>query len=227
MLGYGFWNQIGHISQLLSFRLSFYLLEHYSDKAAVGVYSNSVSMMEALWLVSGSITVVQYSRIVNMNDQKASALLTAKLLRISLIITFVLLVVILLLPSSLYVFVFGPDFGEMRTVILTLAAGVFIYPVTMLLGHYFSGTGKYYKNFIAMLSGLIVTVIACLFLIPNYGYYGAGWSASLSYFITSIIIIYLFIKDSSLRLHYLVPRWNDIIESVKMIKTITKKKNDE
>ncbi len=223
MLGYGFWNQAGHISQLLSFRLSFYLLEHYSDKAAVGVYSNAVSMMEALWLVSGSITVVQYSRIVNMNDQKASALLTAKLLRISLIITFVLLVVILLLPSSLYVFVFGPDFGEMRTIILILAAGVFIYPVTMLLGHYFSGTGKYYKNFIATFFGLMVTILACFLLIPDYGYYGAAWAASFSYSITSFIIIYLFVKDTSLKTRYLIPRWSDITESVKIIKTMIKK----
>jgi O-antigen/teichoic acid export membrane protein len=227
MLTYGFWNQLGHISQILSFRFSYYILEEFSGKAAVGVYSNAVSIMESLWLVSGSITVVQYSRIVNMNDKKAAAILTAKLLRISLIITVVLTLIILLIPTVVYTSVFGSEFADIRLLIYALAPGVLIYPVTMLLGHYFSGNGEYKKNFIAMFVGLLITIISCFILIPEWSHRGAAWAASLSYISTSGIMLYMFFKDSSLKITEIIPKIKDIQEAVVVFQSLIKKKKDE
>jgi len=46
MFTFGFQNQIAHITQMLSFRLSYYVIEEYIGIAAVGVYSNGIWIAE-------------------------------------------------------------------------------------------------------------------------------------------------------------------------------------
>ena len=70
----GIYNQIAVFTQLLSFRLSYYILDGYFGKEEVGVYSNAVSIAESIWLIGRSIATVQHSRIVNSRDANASLL---------------------------------------------------------------------------------------------------------------------------------------------------------
>jgi O-antigen/teichoic acid export membrane protein len=65
---YGLLNQLAHIFQLLSFRMSYYWLEQTYSSAEVGIYSNGTSLVESIWLISRSICLVQYARIANSAD---------------------------------------------------------------------------------------------------------------------------------------------------------------
>jgi len=48
----GFMNQLAHITQMMSFRLSYYFLELHHGEASVGIYSNGIQIMESIWLIS-------------------------------------------------------------------------------------------------------------------------------------------------------------------------------
>jgi O-antigen/teichoic acid export membrane protein len=207
---FGMWNQIGTLAQMLSFRISFYFIEYFTGKKELGIYSNGVSIIESIWLISASITLVQYSMIVNSENDLYSQKLTIKLVRMSLLFAIIMLIPLIILPSGFYSFIFGREFGGINEVIWILAPGVLMFNIALVTGHYFSGTGKYYINAIAEIAGLIITIVCGLLLIPVYGIIGAGITASVSYIVTSIILAMTFSRKAKINLFELLPKWNDM-----------------
>ena len=209
LIRFGILNQVAHITQMLSFRLSFYVLDRYHGEAAVGVYSNGISIAESIWLISKSISLVQYARISNMDDRAESARLTTRLIKFSVFASMLMIIPLMFLPVSFYTWIFGPGFEQTRLVIWTLSFGVLIYNFSILIGHYFSGTGRYQINAISSSLGLIASIILYYTLIPSFGVAGAGWATSLSYLITTLILLFIFNKENSGWYKELMPSGKD------------------
>jgi len=192
----GFMNQIAHITQMMSFRLSYYFLEEFHGEASVGIYSNGIQIMESIWLISKSISLVQYARIANSEDKKYSQELSLKLLKAGFFISLICIIPLLILPESFYLFIFGEGFIGVKEVIWMLAPGVLVYNFSIILGHYFSGIGKYYVNTIASSIGLIASVILFILLIPSLVTQGAGIATSISYGVTSLVVLIFFLAEA-------------------------------
>ena len=201
---YGFLNQCGHCIQFINLRLGYYLLDIYSDTGKVGVFSNAVSLGEAIWVISNSIALVQYARIANANDGKYAQLLTLQLAKICFLLSLVLVLFLICLPASFFAFVFGTDFFELSSTIRLLAPGVLCYSVFLILGHFFSGIGKYQINMYASIAGLIFTVLLGFILIPKMNIYGAAITSSVSYMATTIFILIIFLKHTHLTISNLL-----------------------
>ena len=193
---YGFLNQTGHFVQFFNLRLSYYLLDSYIGRGQVGVFSRSVSLAEAIWIISNSIALVQYARIANADDRAYSQKLTLDLSKICLVISAVAVIVLALLPPQVYTFVFGPDFGEMAGIIRILAPGVLFYCIFLILGHYYSGIGRYQMNTFAALCGLAATCVLGFTLIPRYDVTGAAITSAVSYTVNAIFLFVFFLRES-------------------------------
>lgn len=211
LLKFGFLAQIGNVIQYLNYRLSFYILNFYTGIAAVGIYSVGVSLSEALWLASSSISLVQYSKISNTNDLNYSRELTVRLAKFSFIITAFMVILILFIPANLFGIIFGKDFSPVRNIMFALSAGIASFGLTVIISHYFAGIGRYHINVTASLLGLIGTVIFNLLLVPKYGYIGAGIAASISYLISSFFLIWKFVTETKTSLLEFRISENDII----------------
>ncbi len=207
---YGYMNQLAHIAQILSFRVSYYFLDSISGEKAVGIYSNGVSLMESVWMISGSIALVQYSDIANSNDRVWAAQLSAKLSRYAIWASLLIILPMVWLPPAFYVFIFGPEFSEVSNVMRWLAPGVLVFNYALILGHYFSGTGRYYVNAVASGAGLLLTLLLCILLIPLYGTTGAAIAAIASYLLTSVVVFWIFSRESRISPARLLPRWSDL-----------------
>jgi O-antigen/teichoic acid export membrane protein len=205
----GFLNQIAHITQMMSFRLSYYLLDFFHSEAAVGVYSNAISITESIWLISKSISLVQYSSIANTNDRGYASRITIRLIKAAVVISAILLLPLLILPVSFYTFVFGDGFEGIKPVIWFLAPGVLLYNISILSGHYFSGLGKYNVNAIVSSIGLAVSVAVYYLFIPGMKENGAGLATSISYSFTSILLFILFIRHGTVKASMLAPSLED------------------
>ena len=192
----GFMNQLAHITQMMSFRLSYYFLEQFHGEASVGIYSNGIQIMESIWLISKSISLVQYARIANTDDRGYSQGLSVKLLKAGFFISLVCMLPLLILPEAFYLFIFGQDFVGVKEVIWVLAPGVMVYNFSIILGHYFSGIGKYHVNTIASSIGLIVSIALFYALIPSYETLGAGMATSISYAVTSLVVLIFFLREA-------------------------------
>ena len=225
MFALGFYNQLAHVLQLLSFRASYYILEQYKGEAAVGVFSNASSITESIWLIATSISLWQYAVISNAKDQNYTIQLTEKLTRFGMLAAFLGVLFFLFLPSTFYQMVFGADFGGLQTLMWSLAPGVWIFTYALVVGHYFSGHGRYIVNAWASGVGLILSLTMSLWLIPNYGAVGAAIAASISYIATSLVVLYYFLKDGAS--FSLFPSKVELFQLVTQMRTIWRKTHYE
>lgn len=196
---YGFLNQTGHFVQFFNLRLSYYLLNAFVDAGEVGVYSNAVSIAESLWIISNSIALVQYARISNSTDTSYNQRLTLSLAKVCFAVALPAVLILALLPASFYQFVFGPEFGLMATLIRILAPGVLFYSLFLILGHYYSGSGRYFMNTVAALCGLVATLVCGFTLVPRFAAQGAAVTAAIAYSMNALFLLVCFQKESRFR----------------------------
>jgi len=192
LLHYGFFNQLDIFAQMLSFRFSYYILSSYVGNKEVGVYSVAVSIIESIWLISRSISSVQHARIVNTRDFSANTQLTIQFIKIGSFLTCIAIVVLLLVPNSLYIFIFGNEFFEVKSIIVVLSPGVAFFGTSFMISGLFSGIGKQYINSIAAITGLIVTIAGAYITIPIWGIYGAAATATIAYTATTVVKLVYF-----------------------------------
>lgn len=193
----GFYNQLAHVLQLLSFRASYYILEQFHGTSAVGVFSNASSITESIWLIASSISLWQYATISNTQDQQYTIQITEKLSRFGMLAAFFGVGFFLFLPPDFYQFVFGADFGGLQKLMWALAPGVWVFTYALVVGHYFSGHGRYWVNALASGVGLVFSLLASFIFIPMYGAIGAALAASMSYTATSLVVLRYFLKDGA------------------------------
>lgn len=191
----GLSNQIAAFAQIMNLRLSYYLLNSFVGKEEVGIYSNAVSIAESIWLIGRSIATVQHSKIVNSRDAGYSMALTSRLNRLNLAVSAALILLLVCIPESWFVFLFGEEFTAINHIIRTLSPGILFFGVYLILCYYFSSTGRPYINAIANIGGLAVTLVAGFLLIPSLESNGAGITASLSYGVMALIVLVYYIRE--------------------------------
>jgi O-antigen/teichoic acid export membrane protein len=91
------------------------------------------------------------------------------------------------------------------------------------IGHYFSGLGRYRVSTIAFFLGLIVTIAASSMVIPRYGMEEAGIISSLSYIASALFFMVYFSKDAKIKVLQLFPALSDIPWLIKRIKELKEK----
>lgn len=224
LVRYGILNQLAHIFQLLSFRMSYYWLERLYSEAEVGVYSVGISLVESIWLISRSINMVQYARIANTDDLEYAQKLTINLAVAALVLSVAGLLVLVLLPAGFFIFIYGKGFGEAGDVIRTLAPGVLLFNLALIVDHYFSGIGKYYVNTISSFFGMIAAAILFSRMIPAMGIIGAGWATTLSYTVTTAIVFIFFYREKTIGLKEALPSPSGMKELFKSLKNSVVKK---
>lgn len=213
-------SQLGSIFQYLNYRADFFILNYFHGASSVGVYSIGTSLSEHLWLISGSISMVVYSKISNIQDEEQKINITRKAANISFYITLIMTLAILALPSGFWTFVFGKDFLEVRYIIFPLSLGIIAISLSIIVAHYFAGKGKFYINLIAAAIGLVLTIIFDFLLIPELNFYGAGIASSISYLAISIFLIIIFNKNTKTTLRMLLNPKNFIESSMLILNRV-------
>ena len=206
---FGLYNQAGHVMKFMSFRCTYYMLSGYSGDVMLGIFSNGVSLIESVFLISNSIATVLYPKVANSTDLEYSQKLTLQLTKFSILLCFIALVPLVLLPSGFFVWLFGSEFAGVHRVIVLLAPGILFYNVALVIGHYFSGTGKYKVNTIANFIGLVTTLLLAAVYYPGFGITPVGIISTLSYVTTTAFVIFYFVKEANIKAWQLLPSYAD------------------
>lgn len=206
---FGGYLQAASIMQLFNYRLSYYLIEKFFDRATLGVFSLGVQIAESVWIIAKSMAVLLYSRLSNNRDNEYSRSLTVNFIKVTIFVTVILIGIILLLPDKFYVFIFRSEFAEITTVIASLSIGILSVAVSLMFSHYFSGTGKPVHNTVSSGLGLFFTVLCGFTLIPIWGITGAGITASVSYLSSMLYQLVVFKKMTSVSLISFIPSFKD------------------
>ena len=178
---YGAFIQLSTLVSTLNKRLSLYLLKTHCDERSLGVYASGTQVTEGVNIVGQSIGLVEFSALSNTEKKERASQLTLRFLKLSIILTFTALLIICLLPSRFFEWLFSGEFSGIHTVILLIAPGIVFFSAHTILANYFSGTGKPKYNLYASLIGLSVTLVSAFVLIPLLGIRGAAITTSLTY----------------------------------------------
>ncbi|MCD4773118.1 MAG: FkbM family methyltransferase [Bacteroidales bacterium] len=225
ILNYGSMTQFANIIHLTNKRLSFYVIKSFIGIGSLGIYSAGVQLSEGLRLIGQSISIVQFARISNTTDMDYAKKLTLQLLKFTVLITAFCMIILLLIPTNVFEYIFSKDFGDIRPVMFSLSIGVVSIAASMIFSHYFSGTGKPKYNAISAGVGLVFTLIFAFILIPKYGIIGAGITATLAYSASAIYQLIIFIRITKLKLPEFFLTKMDVeffIAEVKKIKALKK-----
>lgn len=207
MFEYGWKSQLSAFIQFLNYRLSFYFLEYFEGIAYVGIFSIGVTFSEAIWTLSRSIAVILYSDIINNKNSENAVEKTRASLKITFLITLVFVIGVLIVPSQIYVIIFGKDFYQTKEIILLLSPGIMAIAVSNIIGYYFSATNSLGILNIKSIAGLFITIAFSFYAIPRWGIYGACIVTTISYCFSSAILFRKFYQITEFRVKdYLTSR---------------------
>ncbi len=196
ILHFGFISFTANLLHLGNKRFSFYLVTGFAGLSSLGVYNAGLQLTEGIRIIGQSISLVQYSVISNSRNETYAIKISIQLMKISVILTFLALLVLLLIPTEVYGLIFSRDFIKIKEVIIALFPGVLSLSANTVFSHYFSGKGHPEVNLRSNIAGFVVTLIFLFLLIPKYGITGAAITASLSYF-TSVVYQYIVFKKQT------------------------------
>ena len=209
MLHYGAFMQLSTLVSTLNKRLSLYLLNIHCDERSIGVYASGTQVTEGVNIVSQSIGLVEFSALSNTENKQRVSQLTLRFMKLSVLLTLFAMLVICLLPSAFFAWLFSNEFADIRPVILLMAPGIVFFSAHTVLANYFSGTGKPKYNLYASLIGLSVTMISAYILIPTLGIQGAAITTTLTYTALFVYQWIVFHKQTGSRLLQLIPNKED------------------
>ena len=197
MLSFGWKTELSSLLQFFNYRLTYYLLAYFISRGSVGIFSIGVTVAEAIWVVSRSVSMVQFSNVLKQGNTSQSRKETMSLALVSLGISVACILVVLLLPASLFAFIFGPEFGEVKRVVLLLAPGILALAFSNVLGNYFSAIRQLniliFKSFI----GLVVTLVLAIWLIPKWQIDGACVVNAASYLVSSAVLLWYYLSNKT------------------------------
>lgn len=215
LLGYGWIIQLGNIAQMLNYRFAYWVIERQPSAQAiknVGIYATSMNVIEAVWVLSRSISMVQYATISNQRDDAQSRTLTVALFKVNVMLTMAVTLPLLLVPSVVFDWIFGMNegFGAIRDVMGAMFFGIIANAGSGAFSHYFSGIGRYGVNLIASSIGLLATVIFATLWIPAYGIVGAGYAGSFAYSLALIFQLIVFFHSGQSPWNSLLVKQSDL-----------------
>lgn len=196
---YGLQVELSGFLQFFNYRLSYYFLNYFLGTASVGVFSVGVSLSESIWIVSRSISLVQYSNVVKQGDTDDSRKETRTTAKYSLFISLFCLIIAICLPKQLFSYVFGEGFEGVKQVLILLSPGILAMAVSNVYGNYFSAIGKVKILILKSAVGVAVTLGLSFWLIPILQVTGACIVNTGSYIVSSLILFWFFYRENQKR----------------------------
>jgi O-antigen/teichoic acid export membrane protein len=217
---YGFVNILGHGLQFINQRLSYYML----NVQTLGIFSNVSSIGESLWLIPNSLATVQYGKISNTQDEKEANAITLLFLKANLLLCVVAAIIMVFIPDDFFVWLFGPDFSGIGEALIILVPGLFLFSGYLIIGHHFSGRGKFILNLKSIAVGLVITITGFIvFSIAHVQFTAVNIAllTTLSYSGNFIYAFFVFYKSSKFNLMDVIIKKEEVIS---LVKGVLKKK---
>lgn len=197
MIVLGIRSNYDNIFETLNYRAGIYFLFWFGYQHAVGELSNSIALAEGTWLITNSLALVLYAHCLQSEDESEKQTLTLTYVKLCFIATLLVLIVLIMMPTCVYVLLFGKDFTEITFYIFLLFPGVLFLAVSNIFGHYLAANGDYFANNVRSTLGLVIVVMLLFIFIPVFGTKGAAIATSISYTFSSFYLFYHYFKTTS------------------------------
>lgn len=193
---HGLFIQLANLTQFFNYRILYFLIDSYFGKSVLGIYSNALSLAESVWLITRSISTVQFAKIANSENLRFNQKLTQQYGGISLIISMIGVVFLVILPDAFFVWLFGPEFEGIHHYLVLLAPAILSMSLGNIYAHYFAGLGMNRVNFGGALLNLVVILVSFFLLMDALQMDAAPIASSIAFSVTLIYHYLLFKRET-------------------------------
>lgn len=162
----GFQNQLAHLASLLNSRLVYLML----PAASLGLWSNTLTIGEAFFLIPGSLGQVAYGLVASKTNKEEGRAVFQKAWWANLAVLFPCMGFAWFLPESFWQWVFGADFSGISALLKLGIPGIGLYCLYLLVSYRQSASGNFQYNFYALLAGLTINLSATAVMLLNGSY---------------------------------------------------------
>ena len=209
----------GSLAERLQFRADSFLINIILGVRQTGIYSVTSGLAETLWYVPNALGTVMFSRAV---DPKADAGRVASVLtRTTLAVAFVTAIPAFIFGPRLVRVFYGRQFADAGVALRLILPGIVAYSVVAVLSRYITGRGRPGTGTLILVGGLAVNIAINLVLIPTYGIAGAAAASSVSYLVTALLTLAVFVHLSGRGwIETLVIRRTDLVALVAALRAL-------
>jgi len=194
ILKYGLGTELSSSIQFLNYRLLFYVVFYQLGATALGWFSVAVSIAESAWIVSRSITVNQYSQILNTSNYNKQRVITNKSVWLSLGLTLPVCLFLIFIPNNFLQLIVKNSVQEIHEIVIYLCPGILCISISNVWGHYFSGIGRYFVNNLKSIIGFCFMFLSGVILIPKFEILGAVIATVVGYLASSLTLAFFYFK---------------------------------
>ena len=212
-LKYGFKPYIANLATYFNYRIDMIFVAYLLGAKEVGFYSVSVSVGESLWIFVKSSIFALFP--VSISSDKSNEI-TLKLCRINFSFLIILAILFAFLARWIFPILFGNQFNPSISAFIFLLPGIVFLSIGKVLSTELAGKGwtKYamYSSLFVMVSNILLNIL----LIPSLGIKGAALASSISYTISSILLI-IFYKKHYPDIKYkeiIIPKIDDFLDFI-------------
>jgi len=192
---FGVKGYLGNVIQFLNYRLDMLLVAFFMSVTFVGYYSISVVMAEALWYFPGAVGTVIFARTPGLSAEEAN-ISTPRICRNTFFVTIIAALILFAVGKYIIMLFFGSAFLPALKPLWILLPGVIALSIPKVLANEIAGRGKPIVGTIAAGVSLAVNIPLNLLLIPRMGISGAALASTISYTVTSIVVLIAFVRIS-------------------------------
>ncbi len=192
---FGIKGYLGNVIQFLNYRLDMLLVAFFMSLTFVGYYSISVAMAEALWYFPTAVGTIIFARTPGLSAEEANRS-TPRICRNTFFITILAALVLFIISKPIITLLFGSAFLPALKPLWILLPGIVALSICKVLSNEIIGRGKPMINTVAAGVSLAVNIPLNLLLIPKMGIAGAALASTISYTVTTIIVLIAFLRIS-------------------------------
>ena len=190
---YAFKNYVGQTAEFLIYKCDIYLISFFLTKSSLGIYIIAVNIVERLWVISESVSMVLFAKLANTKDEQRRDYLSSFTLRVNFLMSLIGGLIVLLTIQLFVKLFFGTEYLQSAIYTMILLPGVILQSVSMMMKKILEARGYPGANAIASTICLVLNIVLNIILIPRYEVAGAAVATSITY------VIYFFIQASSLK----------------------------
>lgn len=178
-------------------KMDYWFINYFSGPFDLGIYVLSSNVALLILLLPNAIGLVlsafkAKSELVDIENR------TAFLCRFTFLLTFLFSCFLWIFSEPIIVALFGYEFRPSALPLKIILLGVMPFTVFTILKNYFAGADNLKAFLKAALIGFILTLILDILLIKPYGIIGAAIATSVAYTVSSIYLVRVYSKQTSI-----------------------------
>ena len=223
LLDFGLRSHIAYVLITVEKRFDLLILNAFLYPEYVGLYAVGVGVAQLVVTLTNAMGTVLFPRISGASTEEIRRFLP-RIARLSVLAAVLCGLGLVAIGRPLIIFVYGAAFEASYAPMAILLPGIVMLCLSRVCEVYLTGQGR--PGIVSAAAGvsLVVNLGANLLLIPSFGINGAAMASTLSYSLSTAMLMVLFLRSIDLRVRdIVVPRWADLTDLAARVRTMTER----